>query len=276
METGENKSILFIKDKSFSNDSLDNYHLSIELSPRSLTYSIIEPNKRRCMLLSSSLYTNQEDLSNIFTKDNYLSEIFLSKSIALVNYPNTLVPEKVFNENDKEKLFSLNHNLDETILTDNIKNNNIINLYSIPKSLHQTIKNIIPDAKISSQSSILINSFLSNNNNIKKLNLYIKDDFVHILITNNNQLIFQNKFEFTSKEDLLFYTLFCIQENNLDNEKINTEIYGDIKKEEYQILYEYIRNINYGNKLKDIDCGNEFNNIDEHCFNILYRQHLCV
>ena len=108
------------------------------------------------------------------------------------------------------------------------------------------------------------------------MNLYIKDSFVNILITDNNQLIFQNKFEFTSKEDLLFYTLFCIEENNLDNEKINTEIYGNIKKPEYQILYEYIRNINYGNKLKDIKCGNEFNNIDEHCFNILYRQHLCV
>jgi len=276
METGENKSILFIKDKSFINDPLENYHLSIELSPKSLTYSIIDPDKRRCMLLSSTIYKDQEDLSNIFTKDNYLSKKFLSKSIALANYPNTLVPEKIFNTDDKEKIFSLNHNLNEIILTDNINKNNIINLYSIPKSLHQTIKNIIPNAEINSQSSILINSFLSNNNNIKKMNLYIKDSFVNILITDNNQLIFQNKFEFTSKEDLLFYTLFCIEENNLDNEKINTEIYGNIKKSEYQILYEYIRNINYGNKLKDIKCGNEFNNIDEHCFNILYRQHLCV
>ena len=276
METGENKSILFIKDKSFINDSLENYHLSIELSPKSLTYSIIDPDKRRCMLLSSTIYKDQEDLSNIFTKDNYLSKKFLSKSIALANYPNTLVPEKIFNTDDKEKIFSLNHNLNEIILTDNINKNNIINLYSIPKSLHQTIKNIIPNAEINSQSSILINSFLSNNNNIKKMNLYIKDSFVNILITDNNQLIFQNKFEFTSKEDLLFYTLFCIEENNLDNEKINTEIYGNIKKSEYQILYEYIRNINYGNKLKDIKCGNEFNNIDEHCFNILYRQYLCV
>lgn len=62
---------------------------------------------------------------------------------------------------------------------------------------------------------------------------------------------------------------------NLSPEKIDTEIYGNISKSGFQILYEYIRNIQYGNKLKDISFSNEFHNIEEHCFNILYRQHLC-
>jgi len=276
METGENNSTLLVIDKSFNNDLLNNYHLSIELSPKSLSYCIIDPKRLRCNLLYSINYNSQEDLTILLTKDNYITEEFLSKSIALTNYPNTLVPKKVYNEKDKENVFSINHNLDEIILTDNLKNSNIKNIYSIPKSLHQTINNVIPDIKIKSQSSILIDYLLSMRYNIKKMTLYIKDSFVNILITNNNKLLFQNKFKFTTKEDLLFYTLFCIQELNLSTEKINTEVYGNISESEFQLLYEYIRNINYGNKLKDINCSNEFNNIEEHCFNILYRQHLCV
>ena len=108
------------------------------------------------------------------------------------------------------------------------------------------------------------------------MHLYVKDNFVNIILTKNDTLTFQNKFSYQTKEDLLFYILFCVQELNLSNEEIKTDVYGDISKEEFNILYEYIRNIDYGNMLKDIECSSEFYNIKTHCFSILYRQHLCV
>ena len=106
--------------------------------------------------------------------------------------------------------------------------------------------------------------------------LFLKDSYINIVVTKGDSLIFQNKFEYQTKEDLLFYVLFSIQQLNFSNEEINTVIYGNISKEEYNILYQYIRNIKFGNKLKDISCSNEFNNIKDHCYNILYRQFLCV
>ena len=76
------------------------------------------------------------------------------------------------------------------------------------------------------------------------------------------------------------YCFLCLQKalvlDHLLNEEINTLVYGIIAKEEFKILYQYIRNIKYGNKLNDISCSNEFNNIDGHCYNLLYRQFLCV
>jgi|TARA_B110000263_G_scaffold107306_1_gene93737 hypothetical protein len=276
METGENNSNLKIVDKSFNNDFIINCHLSIELSQKSLTYCIIDTKKLRCNLLYSTNFNSQDELTTLLTTDNYIARDFQSKSIALTNYPNTLVPEKIYKEEDKENIFSINHDNDDIIFTDRIKSNNIKNIYSIPKSLHQTLNNIIPDIKIKPQSTILINYLLSMQYNTEKIILYIKDNFVNILIAKNGKLLFQNKFRFTTKEDLLFYTLFCIQELNLSTENINTEVYGNISEPEFQLLHEYIRNIDYGNKLKDINCSNEFNNIEEHCFSILYRQHLCV
>ena len=274
MVTGENNKTL-IKDSTFDSLQISNYHLSIELSEKSISYCIVDKNKYRCYLLFSQNYESQ-NLLKILNKDEFITREFLSKSISFVNFPNTLIPKELYNEKDKKNIFSVNHSLtNEELVIDELKSK-IINLYAIPNTIFQTVKNVIPEAIIRSNSSILINNFLSLNNLQETMFLFLKDSYINIVVTKGDSLIFQNKFEYQTKEDLLFYVLFSIQQLNFSNEEINTVIYGNISKEEYNILYQYIRNIKFGNKLKDISCSNEFNNIEDHCYNILYRQFLCV
>ena len=189
METGENNPTLLIADKSFKNDFLNKYHLSIELSKKSLSYCIIDIKKLRCYLLYSVNYNNSKDLSNLLSNDLYITKKFHSKSIALTNYHNTLVPEELYNEKDNEKIFALNHEKGEVILTDNLNNYQIKNIYSIPESLNQTINNLIPNINIKSQTTILIDYILSKSYNAEKLTLYIKDNYVNIIITKNKPRI---------------------------------------------------------------------------------------
>ena len=274
MVIGESNSKILIKDGSFDANKISDYHLSIELGKKNVSYCIIDPKKHRCLLLFSKDY-DFENLFSFINNDNFIKKRFFSKSIAIANFPNTLVPIELYNEKDKEKLFELNHIPNDIILTDNLKNQ-IVNIYSIPKLIYQTINNLIPEVKLNAQSSVLINNFLNYNQMKETMFLYLKESFVNIIITKNEKLLFQNKFEYKTKEDLLFYVLFCIQQNNMSNEEIKTIVFGNIKKEEFNILYDYIRNIEYGNKLKDISCGNEFSSIQEHCYNILFRQYLCV
>jgi len=274
MVTGENNKTL-IKDSTFDSLQISNYHLSIELSEKSISYCIVDKNKYRCYLLFSQNYESQ-NLLKILNEDEFITREFLSKSISFVNFPNTLIPKELYNEKDKKNIFSVNHSFtNEELVIDELKSK-IINLYAIPNTIFQTVKNVIPEAIIRSNSSILINNFLSLNNLQETMFLFLKDSYINIVVTKCDGLIFQNKFEYQTKEDLLFYVLFSIQQLNFSNEEINTIIYGNISKEEYNILYQYIRNIKFGNKLKDISCSNEFNNIEDHCYNILYRQFLCV
>ena len=274
MVTGENNKTL-IKDSTFDSQQISKYHLSIELSEKSISYCIVDKNKYRCYLLFSQNYESQ-NLLKILNEDKFITRKFLSKSISFVNFPNTLVPKELYNEKDKKNIFSVNHSLtNEELVIDELKSK-IINLYAIPNTIFQTVKNVIPEAIFRSNSSILINNFLSLNNLQETMFLFLKDSYINIVVTKGNKLIFQNKFEYQTKEDLLFYVLFSIQQLNFSNEEINTVIFGNISKEEYNIIYQYIRNIKFGNKLKDISCSNEFNNIEDHCYNILYRQFLCV
>jgi len=275
MVIGENNNKTILADSSFDSNQISNLHLSIELSSSSLSYCIIDTQKYRCLLLSSRKLET-DNLLEIFSNDDYLSQNFKSKSISFVNFANTLVPFELYEKKDKENLFALNHELnDEVLLEDNLREE-IINLHAVPKLFFQTIKNILPEAALRSQSSILINNFTNLNLKVETMFLYLKDSFVNIVVTKGKNLLFQNKFNYVTKEDLLFYVLFSIQELNFSNEDINTIVYGNVTEDEFSILYDYIRNIKYGNKLKDISCSNEFNSIENHCYSILYRQFLCV
>ena len=275
MVIGENNNKTILADSSFDSNQISNLHLSIELSSSSLSYCIIDTQKYRCLLLSSQKLET-DNLLEIFSNDDYLSQNFKSKSISFVNFANTLVPFELYEKKDKENLFALNHELnDEVLLEDNLREE-IINLHAVPKLFFQTIKNILPEAALRSQSSILINNFTNLNLKVETMFLYLKDSFVNIVVTKGKNLLFQNKFNYVTKEDLLFYVLFSIQELNFSNEDINTIVYGNVTEDEFSILYDYIRNIKYGNKLKDISCSNEFNSIENHCYSILYRQFLCV
>ena len=275
MVIGENNNKTILADSSFDSNQISNLHLSIELSYSSLSYCIIDTQKYRCLLLSSQKLET-DNLLEIFSNDDYLSQNFKSKSISFVNFANTLVPFELYEKKDKENLFALNHELnDEVLLEDNLREE-IINLHAVPKLFFQTIKNILPGAVLRSQSSILINNFTNLNLKVETMFLYLKDSFVNIVVTKGKNLLFQNKFNYVTKEDLLFYVLFSIQELNFSNEDINTIVYGNVTENEFNILYDYIRNIKYGNKLKDISCSNEFNSIENHCYSILYRQFLCV
>ena len=275
MVIGENNNKTILADSSFDSNQISNLHLSIELSYSSLSYCIIDTQKYRCLLLSSQKLET-DNLLEIFSNDDYLSQNFKSKSISFVNFANTLVPFELYEKKDKENLFALNHELnDEVLLEDNLREE-IINLHAVPKLFFQTIKNILPEAALRSQSSILINNFTNLNLKVETMFLYLKDSFVNIVVTKGKNLLFQNKFNYVTKEDLLFYVLFSIQELNFSNEDINTIVYGNVTEDEFSILYDYIRNIKYGNKLKDISCSNEFNSIENHCYSILYRQFLCV
>ena len=275
MVIGENNNKTILADSSFDSNQISNLHLSIELSSSSLSYCIIDTQKYRCLLLTS-WKLESDNLFEIFSNDDYLSQNFKSKSISFVNFANTLVPFELYEKEDKENLFALNHQLnDEVLLEDNLREE-IINLHAVPKLFFQTIKNILPGAALRSQSSILINNFTNLNLKVETMFLYLKDSFVNIVVTKGKNLLFQNKFNYVTKEDLLFYVLFSIQELNFSNEDINTIVYGNVTEDEFSILYDYIRNIKYGNKLKDISCSNEFNCIENHCYSILYRQFLCV
>jgi hypothetical protein len=64
-----------------------------------------------------------------------------------------------------------------------------------------------------------------------------------------NKLMFYNRFDFATKEDVIYYLLFTIDQLKLNPEEIPVVITGNISEDNdnYKIIYKYVRNVSIFN-----------------------------
>ena len=87
-----------------------------------------------------------------------------------------------------------------------------------------------------------------------------------MLISKNKKLQYYNNFEFKEKEDILYFTLFVMEQNKINNTKTKLLLLGDIndKSDTFKLLSKFIKNIDiikYENSKKTKNIEN-ISNID--------------
>ena len=111
-------------------------------------------------------------------------------------------------------------------------------------------------------SSIILEKVKLNENNTATPSLYLNINVNHmeLIYFVKNKLVFYNRFDFNTKEDLIYYLLFSIDQLKLNPEEIPVVITGDISKDDdnYMIIYKYIRNVSVFNS--EISKENKFYN----------------
>ena len=147
-------------------------------------------------------------------------------------------------------------------------------IYTIPSVISDIVFTFFPNAKQKAQQTILIEQFSKFDNNNDHAYLYINNDILNLTAFKNSKLIFNNSFNIKTKEDLLYFTLFTFEQLKLDTETIDVKLYGNIIKgdKNYQLLYEYIRNIEFGSRPDHLNFSSEFNELQEHQFYALFSQ----
>src|SRR5690606_26456050 len=103
-------------------------------------------------------------------------------------------------------------------------------------------------------SSILIETLanLAKMEDKPTLYAYISKTHFEIVVTNQKQLVLYNIFNYRQKEDFIYYLLFTIEQLNLNPEKVNVYLLGNIDKQNelYEIAYQYIQNLHIGDELQ--------------------------
>ena len=269
METGRTNKI---QSNTFNLDLASEYQLLVQIGLEQFAYCISNINTNNIEYFKSFITNN--DITKIISTDEILRLKFIRSSIAFANFPHTLVPDKVFSENNKKEILELNSDTYEIIDSDKLTGIDAHLIYTIPKEINDIIYTFFPDAQRFSQQTILIEQFNTMDNQGDNAYLYINAGTLHITIFRDKKLIFNNSFSFNTKEDILYFTLFVFEQLKLDTETVNTILYGEIleKDKNHQLLYEYIRNIRFGSKPKKLKFSEEFNNIKAHQFYPLFSQ----
>ena len=283
METGENSPNL-IQANNFNIALSEQYHLSIQIGLTNCAFSILDTNDLSYQYFKSHNFTansvkeSAKKLTAIIGKNELLKATFSSLSVTYVGFPNTLVPLAVYDVENNKQILELNTDVFEKIGADDIHSQEGKLIYAIPESIASIIETFFPTAICNAQETILIEQYGQLQNFETQAYINIKSAKVLITIFKGKKLIFSNSFEFFTKEDLLYYTLFSFEQLKLSAETIPVVLYGDIIKEDenFKLMYDYIRNISFGVRSNSFSFPDEFNGLAEHKYFGLFSQVLCA
>ena len=231
METGENNPIT-IQSENFNIALANSYHLSIQLGISHFSYCLLNTTTSTYDYAKKYTLSSVDDaaleITEIINNDTIIKAEFLSQSVAFVNFASTLVPSSLYKEEEKETILAFNTGVKQKVLVDTIHLQKIHLIYSIPESILTIVNNFFPKAKQKSQESILIKQYSQLNNNTAKVYLYLIQNKVTITVFKENKLIFNNSFDYTTKEDLLYFVLFSFEQLKLSTEDIEVILFGAI------------------------------------------------
>ena len=281
METGESNPIC-IQSDNFNIALANSYHLSIQLGISHFSYCLLNTTTFTYDYAKKYSLSSKEDIATeiteIINNDAIIKADFSSQSVAFVNLPSTLVPNTLYKKEDAKTLLAFNTEVKGEILIDNILSQKAHLIYAVPESIVSIVSNFFPKAKHKAQESILIQQYSQLNTDTEKAYLYLNEQKVGITIFKGNKLIFNNTFDYTSKEDLLYYALFSFEQLKISPNSIDVTVFGTIENEDehFNLLYDYIRNIKLGKRPHQFTFPTEFNTLSEHKYFGLFTQVLCV
>tara|TARA_B110000879_G_scaffold148091_1_gene191923 strand:+ start:4185 stop:5021 length:837 start_codon:yes stop_codon:yes gene_type:complete len=278
MEIGENNNItsFYMKNVNFANT--ENFHLSIEVSPTKLKYTLLNTENLEYLLFKSVEVGN--NLLTAIGSEEILKQTFFSTSMCYSNFPTTIVPNELYSEINKERYLQFISDKKGTIKTDKIHQNNATTIYSVKEDIVHLMNQIQSGVIEKNSSTIIIEQLIKQYKNLteKTAFLFINRKKIELIILKKGELILHNYFDVNNSIDVLYYTLFGFNQLKMNPEESNLYLFGNIEKgdENYILIYDYIRNIKFGSLSNFLSFNEELKRVSQHQNFSLFSQILCV
>ena len=281
MEIGENNNnnnitSFFKKNVNFTNT--ENFHLSIEVSPTKLKYTLLNTENLEYLLFKSVEVGN--NLLTAIGSEEILKQTFFSTSMCYSNFPTTIVPNELYSEINKERYLQFISDKKGTIKTDKIHQNNATTIYSVKEDIVHLMNQIQSGVIEKNSSTIIIEQLIKQYKNLteKTAFLFINRKNIELIILKKGELILHNYFDVNNSIDVLYYTLFGFNQLKMNPEESNLYLFGNIEKgdENYILIYDYIRNIKFGSLSNSLSFNEELKRVSQHQNFSLFSQILCV
>ena len=242
-------------------DKLTNLELSIQVSLSGLSFCILQIETNSISYLKHIVFEKKQtpfevldSLKQAFNSEIELRSIFESVTIVYVNELSTMVPKALFNENNLADYLKFNSKIlqSDFITYDDILINDSVNVYVPYVNINNYIFDKYGSFSYKHFSTILVEQLLTAEKNSESVKMFVNVSRNHfeIVVTKQSQLILYNTFEYTTKEDFIYYILFTAEQLQLNPENLNLILLGDIEKDDelYSIAYKYIRHVDFGER----------------------------
>jgi hypothetical protein len=247
-------------DESFNEKDLLKYDLTFESGYNTFGYSILDIEKNK--FIGLGFYRNS--ISGVMNSLPWLTGHFHSVKGIVANSRFTLIPEALYLENEKENYFNFVHERDsgEVVHSDRLQHLGVYSVYGVPAHFSKEIDKFFSQAILRHISSVLISNIWMNVKNMsgRKAFLNLRDAQFDLLVFEGNQLKYCN--------------VFAFEQLSLNPEEVSLVLMGngDRFSPVYDLLFRYIRNIEFASRNEGLNYSYLFNDIPEHAYFTLLNQ----
>jgi len=279
---------VYLYDKSVATENIRFYQISILLSQDGFSYTIYD-TLTNCFLALVSYKLAQVSeinqisiLQSIVEQDQWLCPDYNKITLLYSNTKSTLVPAPLYDDAKNDEYLQLTNDLNDNhiILKDYLKLSGSYNVYSFPVQLFEYMQVTFPELQIIHFKSPLIECFLSRFKNTysdEVMLLQIHRQFIDLVVMKNDKLMFSNSFEYQTPEDLVYYTLFALEQLGLNPQKLPVKVAGILKKESktWDWLRKYIKDVEFIERNDEFSYSDELDSMPHYYFYNLLNWNLC-
>jgi hypothetical protein len=251
METGQK-----ITQKSSKIEQNKDRVLSIQVSLNGLSFCILDKDINTVIFYKSFLFEKKlnpgdvlDRLTHQFNTELALQQSFANVSVVHDNELSSLVPKPLFNDDYLADYLKFNSKIlrSDYIASDEIQINDAVNVYVPYVNINNFLYDKFGEFEFKHFSTIVIENILSIEKNTKQCKMFVHLSDLHfeIIIVENRQLKLYNTFEYSTKEDFIYYILFTAEQLEMNPEEFPIEIIGHIDEEHklFKIAYKYVRDV---------------------------------
>jgi hypothetical protein len=180
------------------------------------------------MLLHESNPVQYKLKLNEFFNEKGFNKDYAEVSAAWSTPQHAIIPLGVYNESSKEALFNLLFEQEEenTKLDFNrLMELSLVSIFEIPDWVKSFLVINNPRVMLKHEHAIFLRAIFQANTFKRTVFLSLCDNYLNIAIVYHNELRFSNSFEYLNLDDLIYYFLYVLENQQLIEEKVIVEGY---------------------------------------------------
>lgn len=190
------------------------------------------------------------DIETIMFKNDSLNEAFSEVSVIYSTPIYSLVPASLFDETKASEYLKFNSKIlaNDYMAHDIIENQDIVVVYVPFMNINNFFFEKYGSFSYYHSTTILLKTILEKEKyTLPKMYLHFQKNSFDCIILKNGELQLCNSYTYKTPEDFIYYSLFCMEQLNLNPENLTVLLFGEIEKDDdnFKIAYTYIRNLEF-------------------------------
>jgi hypothetical protein len=275
-------------DGDFIADSAFRYHFYLSIAKHKVSCIIADPLNLKVISLKTFsspdvdfLQINYDDWKQLQDVLQEIKPAYKSKIVLIDNDSCLIAPESLCNIIELEAYYQLHKPIlnNSQMLYSKL---HIFNTTAVFNLRNETIKFIrfeMPNADLLHQSQLFMKAIVKSQIEEKENKIFVNvhQEFIEVLATDGQNLLFYNTFKYDTETDFIYYILSVAEQRGMESNQIQILLFGDITNSDnaFEMLKKYAARVQFGDKLQQYFYPEAYNQFSSHQHFVLSSCLLC-